>query len=198
MSESKLPPGAWHEPGATRIPPPPKNQVGFIPKSLLAMIKRKAGVKGDLNFLSIMPRLGPIFVHWALFGGQLLMKGRISRADKERIILRTVWRLGCIYEWGHHVRFARELGVTDAEISSLAEEQSGLWSARTRALVMATDDLVQRRRIGDEAWAQLRRELSEDQAVEFCMVVGHHVMVVGMINSLDIRIEPGYLTDNRQ
>ena len=137
MSESKLPPGPWHEPGATRIPPPPKNQVGFVPKSLLAMIKRKAGVKGDLNFMSILPRLGPIFVHWALFGGQLLMKGRISRADKERIILRTVWRLGCIYEWGHHVRFARELGVTDAEISSLAEEQSGLWSARTRALVMA-------------------------------------------------------------
>ena len=59
-------------------------------------------------------------------------------------------------------------------------------------------DLVQRRRIGDEAWAQLRRELSEDQAVEFCMVVGHHVMVVGMINSLDIRIEPGYLTDKGQ
>lgn len=49
MSESKLPPGAWHEPGATRIPLPPKNQVGFVPKSLLAIIKRKAGVKGDLN-----------------------------------------------------------------------------------------------------------------------------------------------------
>lgn len=198
MSEHQLPPGTWHVPGDARVSPLPKNQRGFVPNALLAIVRRQAGVDRDPNFLSILPRLGAIFFYYALFAGQLLMKGRISRADKERIILRTVWRLGCIYEWVHHVRFARELGVTDAEISSLAEEQSGLWSARTRALVMATDDLVQRRRIGDAAWAQLRRELSEDQAVEFCMIVGHHVMVVGMINSLDIRVEPGYLTDKGQ
>jgi hypothetical protein len=63
--------------------------------------------------------------------------------------------------------------------------------------MLATDDLVQRRRIGAEAWQLLRRELSEDQSVEFCMIVGHHVMVSGMVNSLDVSLEPGYLKDWR-
>lgn len=41
----------------------------------------------------------------------------------------------------------------------------------------------------------LREQLSEDQAVEFCMLVGHYVMVAGTINTLGVRLEPGYLKD---
>ena len=195
MSERKLPPGTWHQPGQTRVSPIPQNQRGVVAKLLLKFIRRKAGVKYDFNFPVLLLRLGGMFLPYLMFVSQLLMKGRIERADKERIILRTVWRLGCIYEWAHHAHTASELGVSEDEIRSLADEKSALWSERTRVLVQATDDLITSHKVGDEAWKRLRHELSEDQAVEFCVLVGHYVMASSMCNSFNVALEPGYLSD---
>ena len=41
--------------------------------------------------------------------GQVVING--NRITKERIVLRTVWRTGCLYEWTHHVHLARKAGV---------------------------------------------------------------------------------------
>ena len=111
----------------------------------------------------------------------------------ERIILRVAWRVGCIYEWGHHVPMARELGVSDDEILSLAEADSPLWDDRTRTLVRADDELVEHRVLGDGTWRALAAELTDNQLVEFCMLVGHYVMVAMTINACDLELEPGYL-----
>lgn len=198
MTERKLPPGSWHMPGKTRVSPIPQNQLGVVPKALLKLFRRKAGVDYDFNFPVLLPRLGRIFPFYMMFVVQLLLKGRIERADKERVILRTVWRLGCVYEWAHHAHMASDLGLTEEEIRSLADETSTLWSARTRALVQATDDLIAHNKVGDEVWKKLRRELSEDQLVEFCMLVGHYVMASGMANSFNVALEPGFLSDQSE
>ena len=141
----------------------------------------------------VLARLKGIFLPYMLFFSNLLFKGEISRADKERIVLRVAWRCGCIYEWGHHVALARDVGVGDDEISSIAEERSSLWSARTATFMRATDELLQERALSDGAWSALREELSDDEIVELCMTVGHYVMVAGTINTMGVPLEPGHL-----
>jgi alkylhydroperoxidase family enzyme len=90
---------------------------------------------------------------------------------------------------------AAELGISDAVMHSIAQEDSSDWEPRLETFIRAADELVAQRTLSDDTWAALRGELSEDQAVEFCMLVGHYVMVAGLINTLGIRIEPGYLKD---
>lgn len=95
MSERKLPrPGNWHLPGNAWLSPIPQGQL-VVARPLLKVVRHKAGVDYDLNFPLLLPRLGGMVPPDLMFIAQLLMKGHIECADKERRILRSVWRLGC-------------------------------------------------------------------------------------------------------
>jgi hypothetical protein len=52
---------------------------------------------------------------------------------------------------------------------------------------------VEHRVLGDGTWRALAAELTDNQLVEFCMLVGHYVMVAMTINACDLELEPGYL-----
>jgi alkylhydroperoxidase family enzyme len=191
-----LPPGNWCVPTAERIAPLPSGERGPLQRLLIRVARIKAKSAHDLNVFVALARLGSIFLPYTLFLYKILTKGRISRVDKERIILRVAWRCGCVYEWGHHRQMALGLGILEAEILSLARVDEPAWDARLRSFVRAADELVERRQVSDESWQLLRSHLSDNQAVEFCMLVGHYVMVAGTINAVGVRLEPGYLTDH--
>lgn len=188
-----LPPGNWVLPERQRIAGLRVSEQSFLSRRLLGLTRRRAGTKTDLNVFTVLARLGGLFFPYMLFLSQLLMKGRISRVDKELIILRVAWRIGCVYEWGHHCQLAGELGLGSAEILSVAVEENPAWDERLRVLLRATDELILERLVSEGTWQALREHLSEDQSVEFCMLVGHYVMVAGTINSTGIPLEPGYL-----
>ena len=57
----------------------------------------------------------------------------------------------------------------------------------------AADELIEHRVLSDAAWRSLAAELTDDQLVEFCMLVGHYLMVAMTINSCGLELEPGYL-----
>lgn len=193
MNAGRLPAGRWHVPGRRRISGLPRAEQGAVTRFCLGLTRRASGGDKVLDVFVLMARLGAAFPRYLLFLSHILKGGRINRADKERIILRVAWRVGCIYEWGHHVPMARELGVSDDEILSLAEADSPVWDDRTRALIRAADELVEHRVLGDDAWRVLSAELTDNQLVEFCMLVGHYLMVAMTINSCGLALEPGYL-----
>lgn len=62
---------------------------------------------------------------------------------------------------------ASELGVSEDEIRSMADEESALWSEHTWGLLRATDDLIARHTVGDETWKKLRRRLSTIMLLKF-------------------------------
>lgn len=195
MKTAYLPPGNWILPTAPRFTPLGENEKTPLQKMLLKVTRWQAGTERNLNVFEGLARLGGTFFPYLMFLSQILMKGRIGRVDKELIILRVGWRMGCVYEWGHHVHMAAELGISDSVMHSIAQEDSSDWEPRLATFIRAADELVAQHTLSDDTWAALRGELSEDQAVEFCMLVGHYVMVAGLINTLGIRIEPGYLKD---
>lgn len=189
----EFPKGNWQVLKKPRVGPLPEPDQGFVQKIFLAITRRGAKSKTNLNVFSVFARLGAIFPRYLLFLSHILMKGGISRVDKERIILRLAWRVGCVYEWAHHVHMARDLGITDAAIHALAQESSPLWDHKTQAFVAAVDELVANQRLTDGTWQSLSRHYSQDQLVEFCMLVGHYIMVAVTINTVGIQVEPKYL-----
>lgn len=194
MNQHPLPPGNWVKP-KKRLSDFPKEQQTLVQRFLMLIVRLRAKSESDLNVFKMLIRLGKIFPRYLIFLSHILMKGRISRADKERIILRAAWKLGCIYEWGHHAKMAAEEGVEEDVIASLANPEFHNHDERLQALVVATDQLIDHRRIDDKAWSELAKHLTEEQRVEFCMLVGHYVMVAMSINTTGVEIEPGYLFD---
>lgn len=193
MNLLKLPPGAWQATNRSRFVPLPEREKSLVQKTLMLITRMRTGTDRTLNVFEMLARLQGTFFPYLLFFSNLLFRGAIPRADKERIVLRVAWRCGCIYEWGHHVKLARDVGVRDDQINAIAEPVSPLWSARTATLMHATDELIETRTISDATWTALRQELSENEIVEFCMIVGHYVMVAGTVNAMGVRLEPGYL-----
>ncbi|MFJ9352478.1 carboxymuconolactone decarboxylase family protein [Streptomyces sp. NPDC101237] len=188
-----LPAGNWHLNGATRIAPLPHEERSASVRFFLKVIRKVTREDFDYTVFTTLARLGRIFPVHAYFVSQLLYKGRIPVADKERVILRVAHRMGCAYEWAHHSVMAQDQGVTRLEIDSIARTADDGWTPRTRALFGATDDLLAGGKLEASTWHTLREHLDDDQTVELCMLVGHYVMGAMIINTSGCEIEPRYL-----
>jgi AhpD family alkylhydroperoxidase len=125
---------------------------------------------------------------------QLLKRGRLSPVERELVILRVAWRLGCVYEWGHHVHTAKRLGVTDSEIETITTDAAAGGSSRLAAFLTATDELLADRALSGETWALARRFASDDELLELCLLVGHYVMVAITLNSVGVQLEDEFVT----
>ncbi|GAB4564147.1 MAG: hypothetical protein Tsb0020_13960 [Haliangiales bacterium] len=193
MKTFRLPKGPWHRAHKSRLSHPSARSYSLTQRFWLWLVRQKSNSERDLNVFSALVKLGPIFPRYLLFLSHILPKGQIARADKERIILRVAYRMGCIYEWGHHSHFADQLGISAADVCALAEPVFVSGDERLSAFVAGVDELIDERAVGDETWSRLAAVLTEAQLVEFCMLVGHYIMIAGFINSVGVTLEPGYL-----
>lgn len=188
-----LPAGKWIGLDyAGRIPALQRREQKVWQRGFLTLIRVLAGETYDYECFGVTARLGKVMPLHTLFFTQLLQHGRIPGADSERVVIRVAWRAGCQYEYAHHTRMALELGVPRAEIETLTNETDESWSPRIRAFMRAVDELIETRTLSPLAYEDLRRELDEDQILEFATLVGHYVMATMMLSVSGCQLEPAF------
>ncbi|WP_151482859.1 carboxymuconolactone decarboxylase family protein [Streptomyces albicerus] len=146
-----------------------------------------------LMLFKVLQRHPDLASRMRALGAGLLVHGLLSDADRELVIARVAARCGCAYEWGVHM-------ATYAEAAGLSAEQIPLtatgapadpaWSPRQTALLRAVDELHDRARLTDEAWAALRAHLDEPEALEFLVLAGWYRTIAYVANGLRIEREP--------
>ena len=145
----------------------------------------------DLNIFTTLVRHPKLFRRWSPFGGTLLLAGTLPARDRELLILRTVWNNGCEYEWGQHLRIAREAGLGD-EIDRVVDGPAAPGLAPfDAALLQAADELHRGSVISDGTWARLRERYDDRQLIEVPMLVGHYTLLAFTLNSLGVQREQG-------
>lgn len=97
--------------------------------------------------------------------------------DRELAIDRTCALCRCEYEWGVHTallgaRAGLDPAAINATVKSRAADQ--VWSVRDRCLISLVDSLHNTGSISDELWTQVREYWSEDQALEFAVLIGYY------------------------
>jgi alkylhydroperoxidase family enzyme len=174
-------------PRPLRIPPLPVAERDELATELLA----PTDVDGrNLNIFTTLVRHPRLFRRWSPFGGVLLRRGELSGRHRELLILRTAWHCRAHYEWGQHVAIAREAGLSNDEITSVAGAvDPGGWSELDRAVLRAADELHADACISDATWTLLAMHLDERQLIEVCMVVGQYHLVAYTLNSLGVELE---------
>jgi alkylhydroperoxidase family enzyme len=131
-----------------------------------------------------------LFRWWLPFAASLLRGGRLASTDTELLILRTAWNCEAWYEWVQHVPLARRSGLSPKVISAVAEGPAhpGLtW--RQRLLLEVTDELHGGRVVTEPTWKRLSSQLTVEQCIEVCFVVGHYEMLAMSLNSLGVEPE---------
>lgn len=104
---------------------------------------------------------------------------------RELVILRTGWLCQAPFEWGEHVKKAKDAGITSAEIEQLIiGSRADGWNDLERALIQAVEELHAGAMIGDDTWAVLEQALSPEELIELPILVGQFTTVGYFQNAL--------------
>jgi alkylhydroperoxidase family enzyme len=182
-------PSHWRELDAPRIAPLTEEEMNAVTRTLAKGAGRVVGGPPPNIFLTLgrHPRL---FAPWLAFAAQMMPRGSLPRPDTEIVILRVAWNTACRYEWDHHVRIGKQVGLTDADIERVAEGPDAAgWTGRQAALLRATDELHSEGMLSAETWEALASHLDEKLCVEFCFLVGHYEMLAMTLLSLGVQPE---------
>jgi AhpD family alkylhydroperoxidase len=173
---------------APRVPPAGRDELGPVNALLVRIAGRIAGTTDPPNLFTTMGRNRGLFRRWLLFAGSLMPRGGLPRRDTELVILRVSRLTGAEYEAVHHRRMGLAAGLTAEQVEAAASTDvtAGPFSTRQELLLRAVGELHRDDEIAAATIAALRRELSDRDLVELCMLAGHYRMLAGLINSLAI------------
>ena len=161
-------------------------------RSLQAMGAIRADAP-TLNIFATLARNPPLLDQFGRFATYLLKEGTLPGRERELVILRVGWRLGSEYEFGQHTIEGRREGLTDQEISAVAQDGAppDCWNTDDRALLALADELCLHGGVSDETWAALSPRWSEAELLELVVLAGAYRMVCGLLTAVGIEIDDG-------
>ena len=118
------------------------------------------------------------------FNQVMLQEPTLGHRMRELIVLRVASRTDCTYEWAQHVRIAKSLGITKAEVEAIAHG-TGTWSHLEADVLAATDQCIDNYCVDDDTWKRLAAQLDERQLVELVFIAGTYTCLAMAFNSFD-------------
>lgn len=122
-----------------------------------------------------------------------------SRLDprlRELAILQVGYLTGSAWEFSHHVRIGREVGVTDDEIRAVAEETAGRPTGLdplAKAVLRAAREMTTELGVGDDTFAALRRGLDNERLTDLVMTIAFYNGLVRLLATMQVDVEEEYL-----
>ena len=117
-------------------------------------------------------------------GGESKLEPRI----RELAILRVAWRTRSGYEWNQHRRMGADEGLTEAQLDALVEGPSStVWTSTERAVLTASDEMIDHFAVSDETWAALASAFEAAPLLELLFVIGGYLCLATVLNSMGLR-----------
>jgi len=178
------------KPQQPRINPIPDSEWVGETRDLLENLKRDGRVYNIFATLAHHPQL---LRRWLVFGGHILGKSTLPARDREIAILRMGWLCRAEYEWGHHVAIGKQVGLTDEDISRVAEGPEAVGLDPFEATILrAVDELHQNTFISDETWNALTSRYNTQQVLDLIFTAGQYTLVSMVLNSVGVQLEDGF------
>ena len=116
--------------------------------------------------------------------------------QRELAILQVGYLNTAPYEWSHHVKIGKDLGVTDADIRGLISVSNGgqnhEFDNNDLAVLTAAHELTQSRELTDTTVAVLKMFLSDARLVDLVLVISYYNAVVRVLGGLRVDVEEAY------
>ncbi len=127
---------------------------------------------------------------WTEFSKTLRHDTSTPRELRELVILRGAQLMRSEYEWAQHLKMARKVGVTDAQIAALAGWRSSDAFSKKEKAALALAEAVTLGRVTDEVYAEALRHFDHHDYVELAMVAAFYAMVARMLDAMGVQLEP--------
>ncbi|OBH49969.1 carboxymuconolactone decarboxylase family protein [Mycobacterium sp. E2479] len=172
-----------------RLQPLPADQWDEATQQALSAM-RGADTNNALSTLAHHPALAKAFLR---FNVHLLTSSTLPARVRELAILRVAHRRQCAYEWSHHVRMAKDEGLTDDQIAAVqrfGDDSGADFDAFDRAVITGVDELDDKSELSDLTWAALGERLNDQQRMDFVFTVGCYALLAMAFNTFGVQLEP--------
>lgn len=172
-----------------RIPPGGRRELGLVNWVICRLAARFIRVP-QAHLFTTLGQHRLLFLSFLPYSGLLLYRGKLSKQDKEVVILRVGHLRGSEYELQQHRRLARSRGLDDKLQQRIftGPDADGL-TVRQAALVRAVDEFVADRDLSDPTFAALSAHLSRQEIIEFCALTGHYDAIAGILAALRVPMD---------
>ena len=147
-----------------------------------------------LNVFRIMSRHPTLAGVVAKQLAMLLYRGNLlDDRLRELIIMRIGWRTGAMYEWTQHWPVALRVGLTEDETLAVRDpDKATCLGAAERAVITATDDVLDNGSISEESWQACAEYLStNEERLELVAAICNWNTFSILLKSLKIPLEDG-------
>jgi AhpD family alkylhydroperoxidase len=172
-----------------RLPPLPADQWDDdVRRSLSVMLPAERQNPRDAgNALATFARHPDLARAFLRFNVHLLFSSTLPPRVRELAILRIAHRRGCAYEWVHHVRLAKQAGLSADEIAAVGRgEPAGEFE---RAVINAADELDEKSNLSDATWSALCERLDERQRMDLIFTIGCYGLLAMAFNTFGVALE---------
>lgn len=172
-----------------RIPPGGFKELGPV-NWAIARIAARAIRAPEFHLFTTLGQHRTLLLAFLPYSGYLLNRGKLSKPEKELVILRVGHLRNSEYELQQHRRLGRSRGVDSALQARIftGPTAEGL-TGRQRALLTAVDEFVLDRDITDATWATLRTHLTSAQMIEFCALAGNYDAIAAILATLRVPMD---------
>lgn len=153
-----------------------------------ASVPQPFGSKGTINLLRILyqsPNVSEAFAHFfaAEFTGLAL-----SRKLRELLILHTAWHTESEYAWTPHQAIARSVGVTDAQLASIQQDQiqSFAFNVKERTLLQFVARIAASHTLSRDHFDEARKHFSDREIVEIVAMRGFYYTIVMLASVFEL------------
>jgi alkylhydroperoxidase family enzyme len=123
----------------------------------------------------------------------LLFDAELEHRLRELVIMRIGWVTGCNYEWTQHWPLAQELfGCSREELLAVREWHAmECFDERDRAVLTATDELLETGDLCDQSWTRCEAALGRDASLDLVAAVATWQLISKLARGLRIPLETG-------
>ena len=145
----------------------------------------------SLNVVKMMANAPASFLGFQEFAGGVLFKSKFDPRKREIAVCRIGHVTKADYEWTHHVRVARRLGITDEEIRIIGSENPVTsLDEEGNLLCRVADEISLNVRLSDEALTRILERYGVREATELILCCSYFNMISRFLESTRVDLEP--------
>ncbi len=143
-----------------------------------------------LNVTKMMANAPASFLGFQEFAGGILFKSEFDPRKREIAVCRIGHVTKANYEWTHHVRVAKRLGVTDEEIRIIGSENPVTsLDEEGNLLCRVADEISLDVRLSDDALSRILHRYGARGATELILCCSYFNMISRFLESTRVELE---------
>ncbi len=153
-------------------------------------------LKRDINLYRLLAHSPEAARRFSGLGSYIRHDSNLDPRLRELAILQVGYLARAAYEFSHHIKIARDFGVSNKDIRAMIDETEGRRSALdplAKTVLQAAREMTTNLAAGADTMAALQQDLDHECLTDLIITIGFYNCVVRYLETMQVDVEADYL-----